>query len=442
MQEPEALPNVFTKTEPFTVRLCSHLASPAIVDGVMMTVDFSRGKVSQSLQRRKADAGSSTGGNAIEPICMQSPVFCGFPPVPGSIIREIHVPDGVHELPDQCFSGCKNLRCVAFGKDATLERICFKAFTGSSLEEIRIPDSVRELCRYCFAYCDTLRCVVFGMNSKLECIGEHAFQGTDLKTINIPDSVRELCDSCFFRCESLRLATFGMASSLERIGDCAFHSSGLVRFELVGSVTVVGAGIVTNCPLLDGIICRDHSAFIVSNGLIINHDSTVCHGMAAPVHDVVIPDSIREVCDQSFMDSLELRTVTFGRFSKLERIGALAFAGVGIIEIVIPERVRELCDFCFMDCTSLRTVTFAGKASKLERLGEYAFSGTILEAIRIPDSVREIDDGCFSNCETLSSIRFGASSRLEHIGQDAFTFTAFARYYWPMQADFHRESIL
>ena len=415
--------------ERLIVSQCSHVTSPAIVDGIMMTVDFCQGKVSGSLQRLKADASSSTDGNdAIESICMQSPIFYGFPVLPGPIIEEIIVPDSIQELPGECFSACENLRYVTFGKDSTLERICFKAFTGC-IEEIRIPDSVRELCRYCFAYCETLRRVIFGMNSKLERIGGSAFHGTDLKTINIPDSVRELGGSCFFRCKSLRLVTFGMASSLERIDSCAFHSSGLVHFELVGSVTVVGGGIVTNCPLQDGLTCRNHSAFIVSNDLIINHDSTVCHGMARPLHDVVIPDTIREVCDLSFMDSLDLRTVTFGRLSKLERIGTLAFAGVGITDVFIPEGVRELCDFCFMDCTNLRIVAFARKASKLERLGEYAFSGTVLYEITIPDSVREIADACFSNCERLRSVTFGAYSRLEHIGQNVFAYTPFAESY-------------
>ena len=75
---------------------------------------------------------------------------------------------------------------------------------------------------YCFSLCKSLRRVQFGKQSKLERIGVSAFSWPCVKSLCIPDSVVELCDYCFYMCESLRVVSFGARSNLERIGEKAF----------------------------------------------------------------------------------------------------------------------------------------------------------------------------------------------------------------------------
>ena len=114
------------------------------------------------------------------------------------------------------------------------------------------------------------------------------------------------------------------------------------------------------------------------------------------VKEVSIPDSVRELCDRCFYECRNLKRVTFGLGSKLERIGKWAFFKTSVEEVNIPDNVRELCESCFNECCNLRDVTF-GLGSKLELIGQEGFFGTNIVSVRIPDSVVELGDGCLSN---------------------------------------------
>ena len=73
-----------------------------------------------------------------------------------------------------------------------LERISISCFAGSKVEEVSIPDGVRDLCDFCFKGCKSLRRVTFGPSSSLEPIGAGCFERTGVEKASIPDSVREL----------------------------------------------------------------------------------------------------------------------------------------------------------------------------------------------------------------------------------------------------------
>ena len=83
--------------------------------------------------------------------------------------------------------------------------------------DISVPDGVRELCDGCFKGCRRLQRVTFGPSSSLERIGVSCFEESGVEEVSVPDSVRELCDGCFKGCKGLRRVTFGPSSSLERI---------------------------------------------------------------------------------------------------------------------------------------------------------------------------------------------------------------------------------
>ena len=281
------------------------------------------------------------------------PITCG--------LIEIMIPNSVLELCDRCFKGSSSLRHVVFGSASCLERIGVEAFGPMTdlwgnpipcgLVEISIPDSVCELCDRCFCGCPNLLCVTISPFSSLERIGAEWIRGTQVKEVSIPNSVGELCDRCFKGCSSLRRVIFGSLSSLERFGVSCFEGTGL--------------------------------------------------------EEVRIPDGVRELCDRCFCLCTGLRRVIFGSSSSLQRIGVEAFGAMvdrwgnstpcGLVEISIPDSVCELCDQCFFGCSNLRWVTF-GSLSSLEKIGTQCFACSGLEKFEIPDSVRWIGGAAFREC--------------------------------------------
>ena len=137
------------------------------------------------------------------------------------------------------------------------------------------------------------------------------------------------------------------------------------------------------------------------------------------LRDVSIPNNVRELCGGCFKGCKNLRRVSFGSSSSLERIGIECFQASGVEEVSIPESVRELCDRCFSGCVSLRRVNF-GSSSSLEQIGVSCFEDTGVEEVSLPDGVRELCDRCFSGCGSLRRVNFGSSSSLERIGFQAF----------------------
>ena len=98
----------------------------------------------------------------------------------GCPIREIHIPDSVTEIGEKCFLHCWNLFRITFAPGSKLVKIGSMAFgssfgNGCPIQEIHIPDSVTEIGEECFFNCKKLFRITFAPGSKLEKIGSMAF---------------------------------------------------------------------------------------------------------------------------------------------------------------------------------------------------------------------------------------------------------------------------
>lgn len=72
-------------------------------------------------------------------------------------------------------------------------------------------------------------------------------------------------------------------------------------------------------------------------------------------------------------------------------------------QVVLPETIKRICDFAFSDCESLTLLSFP---NALETIGEYAFYNcNALTEISIPCSVREIGLRAFAECDNLSTVK-------------------------------------
>ena len=94
-----------------------------------------------------------------------------------------------------------------------------------------------------------------------------------------------------------------------------------------------------------------------------------------------------------------------------------------LTSVKIPKSIRRIDGFAFHGCESLASVTFE-EGSRLQSIGEYAFScyegGTSnkLTSITLPDTVTSIETGAFFKCENLTNVVIGKN--VNSIGVHAF----------------------
>lgn len=391
------------------------------------------------------------------------PGFCSYDlvSIDTMLLEKIYIPDEVQEFHSECFHGEEKLKQVIFGPSSRLTSLAEKCFyCCSKLEEIYVPNTVQRIGARCFSGCESLRRVVFGISSCLQEIEDDAFTlcswggwywdrgGCPFEEIYIPDSVEILGCGCFENC-AIRRVTFGPSPRLKSIGSSCFAFSSLWKFNLPESVTEIYGGAFNGCAIGGSIYVG--GGFSVVGSLLLRDNGRFCCSSVDHISEIDVPDTVVEICDGCFSGCGNLRKVRFGDASRLERLGAEAFTdgdlsedswdfvcdGCPIEEIRVPDSVREIGDRCFAGCRELASVTF-GASSRLERIGSEAFAdvraemyeyeedvetGCLFEEIVLPDSVEVIEDRCFLGCTRLSKITVGAGSRLKSIGHDCFDYT-------------------
>ena len=143
---------------------------------------------------------------------------------------------------------------------------------------------------------------------------------------------------------------------------------------------------------------------------------------------VIMDDNVTSIGKESFMDCVELKSVTLSK--NLRTIPYCAFQNTAIENITIPEGVVALEDGAFYQCSKLKTVILPeslniiggyGFAScsmlqkvkmpvRMDGIGKEAFMDcvSLLEFV-IPEGVTSIEQKTFHNCSSLTSLTLPSS---------------------------------
>ena len=134
---------------------------------------------------------------------------------------------------------------------------------------------------------------------------------------------------------------------------------------------------------------------------------------------LTISENVTLIDYPGFGSCSSLKSVTFSKGSKLNRIDDLAFyACSNLVSIIIPASVTSIGTTAFTGSPKLANVIFE-TGSKLEIIEQQAFSGcTSLENIEIPSSVTSIGLGAFQGTGFMSVI---IPANVTSIGRWAFS---------------------
>ena len=290
------------------------------------------------------------------------------------LVETVILPISLTSLPENCFSGCDNLKRVVISAECKI--INENAFRGlKNLEVIELREAEDKITGE--NYPGTLT------------IGRHAFDGcTSLKTITNPTRITTAYDYAFAGCTALEEIDL---SGLRTAGKHVFDGCTNLETVTVSQTTRFGSYMFNNCEKLT----------------------------QAEYYGDSIPDYLFNGCTQ-------LASFTF-RSDAVSYLGAYAFADTALTQVTLPNGTYKLGDHAFANCANLNTVTLSAKTdvsfgtSVFKDCGAFAFSGA--------SDTLSVVDGALVRGSTLVLVPFASgeytiAGGITAIGSVAFAGTA------------------
>ena len=360
------------------------------------------------------------------------------------------------------FLDCSNLSSISDLSQVT--EIGQRAFSGTALTSFTIPDGVKDLADGVFYGCKQLTTIE--NLEKMQSIGANAFNGCRLLTsFTWPSNLTTISDNVFANCTAI--TEFTIPASVTSIGNGAFRNTGLQDITIPANVTSIGDTAFSGCGSLSSVVFSTrgentpltigNSAFqncVALTGIDLPQGVTTLnygtfYGCTGLTH-VGLPEGLMEIKSPQYSGlPAEMNPGSgYGAFrgcSNLEKInlpssltfiGEDTFYGSGLTEITISAQVTEIAARAFAECENLKEVVFAERSSGTNlTIGSGVFQGcTSLSSLALPEGLTSIVDaktfdvfpdltqretwGMFEDCISLTSITLPES--LTYIGSRAF----------------------
>lgn len=268
-------------------------------------------------------------------------------------VEKIEIPDGVTEIDEGAFYGCKRLKTVKLSKN--LKQIKDKAFACCALRSLNFPDGLEVIGKSAF---DAL----IDETAKVKNFTEQI-----LSEITLPDSVKILDDYAFRGCYNLQKVKM-------------HYRTEYVIGKDVFSYTSVVFGL-TNCSRIT-VLYKEINNRSYNNRFYFGSSFV----------------------EQERFDASEKESYGLGLYKTLYvTLSSYAFARLKELKTI------ELGDYCmlagsfiFADCTALETVTVS---PVLKIFPESIFDGCVsLKSIILPEETTTVSENAFRNCSALKYV--------------------------------------
>lgn len=349
--------------------------------------------------------------------------------------------------------------------------------------EVVIPDGVSIIGTYALSSCKAEKIII---PSSVKTIREHAFDDCRyVKDLVIPDSVTHIYGNAFEDCKSLE--KISLSDNIKTLNSRLFWGcSNLKTITIPASVSRIDSSVFFVSLEEVNVHC-DNRYFCSEDGVLFNKSRTVLLKYPADKKDktycipegvtkigneafyrnehltsVVIPKSVRRICESAFQYCDKLSEITFkgkepvieaGAFVDTEwiknkpddfvifnksvlhcykgsnqkvivpdgitRICQYAFDSDTIKSIVIPDSVTDIEKFAFFRCDNLAEVVLS---ENLNEITEGMFFSTEITSLNIPSSVKAIGASAFRSCKSLNEIKIPMG--VKNIGTYAFKYSS------------------
>ncbi len=227
-----------------------------------------------------------------------------------------------------------------------------------------------------------------------------------------------------------------LPAGLTYIGKYAFSGAGMHTMTIPKSVTAIGEGAFSKCPILGrveipkGVTRIEKSVFESSGVEAVTFRETLTYiGDRAFIHcnelrELEIPESVTYIGEEAFAFCTRITSLTLPK--KLTTIQKRAFYEcLGLTSVTIPEGVTSIGEQAFCSCFKLEGLTLPDSVTSI---GKEAFAFcNCLESVTIPVNVTSIGDLAFNGCKGLHEIRFKGSA--PSFGPNAFKKLTATVYY-------------
>ena len=343
-------------------------------------------------------------------------------------VSNLVIPDGIETIGNGAFAKCQGITTLNLPR--MLKSIGASAFVGTKLTNVTIPTSVVTIGERAFAGLN-LEYVEFEIESNdggygLQSIAQNAFERSSApKTLTAPMGILSKIKDCFSFVETInvignddipaqafsgwipqRTKAINIGEGVRKIGDMAFADCEITSFVLPASVTEIGVGILTYCPIESLSVASGNARYYAKNNYIIDSYS----------HSIVI------ACKNSGEIPTSFKYVTVNNKNVKEydvtSIANDAFKGVEIERITIPSNIKSIGDYAFAQST-LRTVNIL---SGVESIGRSAFEGaTNLTSVSVADSVKSIGYAAFRGTEFYAQ-KQATETGISYVGKVAYAY--------------------
>lgn len=319
-------------------------------------------------------------------------------------IQSVVLPEGLIQIGDQTFSGCRALETVNF--PSTLKAIGSNAFLDCPVlqSDVILPEGFESLGDGAFSNCYSLQTIVIPEGGVT--LGKYLFVNCQsLCNVKLGEGIEVLPDSVFFGCSSLKRLV--LPESLVEIEKSAFVASGIVKLHMPANVRQIHWDAFVDAEHIIGITVDANNPYLAAqDNMIFTRDMkkllVSTPGIAA---ELVIPDGVETIGKDAFALNSTIKRVVIP--DSVKTIEDEAFIATDVWHVFMGDGVETIGRYAFAAgyTESGHTVngTYGKQTDGSYYRGHYATAGS-LRTLRLSSGLKEIGEGAFIGARFLEKL--------------------------------------